>query len=61
MVGGGRINWAGVITSRRTDSRPGRNHRLAVRRLVERPFFQKSVIAVIVLNAITLGLETSPR
>ncbi|MPZ84980.1 MAG: ion transporter [Actinophytocola sp.] len=31
------------------------------RLLVERPAFQRTVIAVIILNAITLGLETSAR
>ncbi|HEY8456146.1 MAG TPA: ion transporter [Actinopolymorphaceae bacterium] len=36
---------------------PLRDH---ARRLVERRWFQRSVVAVIVINAITLGLETSP-
>ena len=31
------------------------------RRLVELPVFQRTVIAVIVVNAVTLGLETSPK
>lgn len=35
--------------------------RAKVRALVEHKVFQRSVIALIVFNAITLGLETSPR
>ena len=41
---------------------PGMNlpFRPAIRRLVENPLFQKAIMTLIVINAITLGLETSP-
>ncbi|WP_028937921.1 ion transporter [Pseudonocardia spinosispora] len=35
------------------------DHRASVREFVERPGFQQAIIAVIMLNAVTLGLETS--
>jgi voltage-gated sodium channel len=34
--------------------------RARVRRLVENPVFQKAIMALIVVNAFTLGMETSP-
>lgn len=42
------------------DSGPETGIRARVRRLVEHQTFQKSIMALIVVNAITLGAETSP-
>lgn len=43
-----------------TVPRRGARVRVAVRRLVERKGFQRSIIALIVFNAVILGLETYP-
>ena len=42
-------------------SQPGEGARAATRRVVESPGFERTVIALIVVNAVTLGLETSPE
>lgn len=43
-----------------TVPRPGARVRVGVRRLVERKGFQRAIIALIVFNAVILGLETYP-
>ena len=42
------------------ESAPESGIRARVRRLVENPVFQKAIMALIVVNAFTLGMETSP-
>ncbi len=41
--------------------RDGTAMRAAVRRLVDHRLFQRGILVVILLNAVTLGMETSPR
>ena len=43
-----------------TDSTTVPSLRARVRFFIEHPFFDRAIIALIVANAITLGLETSP-
>lgn len=42
------------------ESAPESGIRARIRRLVENPVFQKAIMALIVVNAFTLGMETSP-
>lgn len=44
----------------RPEIAPDSGIRGRVRRLVENPVFQKAIMALIVINAFTLGMETSP-
>lgn len=44
----------------RSRARAAARSRLAVRRFVERRWFQRSIVGLIVFNAIILGLETYP-
>jgi voltage-gated sodium channel len=61
----GAVGWVGQW-SRRAAVRDGDNHgelpgwRADLRAFLERRWIQNGIIALIVINAITLGLETSP-